>query len=391
MGRKSKIKPGAKVVVVGCGGNIGSHLLPHLARMEGIERVTLIDQDVYERKNLTSQNITYQDIGRPKVTVQAERFRQINQGAPVEALFDAAQNLALGKLRGDLIVGCLDNNAARLYLSEASWRLGGIPYIDAGVQGKGFLARVNIYKPGVHAPCLECAWDSRDYEKIQHIHPCQDGEAPPEATNSPSSLGSVAASLQAIECWKVLTGQWERAVVGRQVLIDVLNHKHYLSSFRRRPHCRFDHEIWKVEQLGSGPGEMSLGRAMALGCGSSDPTSSTSLRYEGLGTFVKRLSCPSCRAEKMLLHLTHRLRPQQTACRHCGSRMAATGFDLLNTLEASRLSACLLHRSLESLGFMPEDVFTVTGPKGEGHYQMGAGQSAKEKRSRRLGQNQINH
>jgi len=70
--------------------------------------------------------------------------------------------------------------------------------------------------------------------------------------------------------------------------------------------------------------------------------------------------------------------------------MAATGFDLLNTLEASRLSPRVLHRSLESLGFTSDDVFTVTGPNGEGHYQMGAGQSAKEKRSRRLGQNQIN-
>jgi molybdopterin/thiamine biosynthesis adenylyltransferase len=387
MGRNRKFKPGAKVVVVGCGGNIGSHLVPHLARMADVGGVTLIDQDVYEEKNLMSQNITFEDIGRPKVTVQAERFRQINERVPVEALFDVAQNLALGKLRGDVIVGCLDNNAARLYLSEASWRLGGIPYIDAGVQGEGFLARVNIYKPGVHAPCLECAWDSRDYERIQHTYPCQDGGASPGATNSPSSLGSMAASLQAIECWKVLTGLWEQAAVGRQVLIDALNHKHYLSSLRRSAHCRFDHEIWKVEQLSSGPGGMSLGQALTIGCGSSDPTSSAGLRVEGLGTFMNGLSCSSCGVERALLHLQHRLKPQQMVCRHCGSRMAAAGFDMFDTLNTARLSPPLLRRSLESLGFMPDDVFTVAGPKGERHFQIGSGKPAKGKRSRRQVQN----
>src|SRR6185295_15243005 len=38
------------VVVVGAGGNIGSHAVPHLGRMAGVRRVVLIDRDVYEKK-----------------------------------------------------------------------------------------------------------------------------------------------------------------------------------------------------------------------------------------------------------------------------------------------------------------------------------------------------
>ena len=42
------------VIVVGCGGNIGSHLLTHLARMAIVDRIVLIDKDTYEERNLLS-------------------------------------------------------------------------------------------------------------------------------------------------------------------------------------------------------------------------------------------------------------------------------------------------------------------------------------------------
>src|SRR5205823_9529388 len=65
------------VTVVGAG-DIGTHLLPHLARMWGVRRVTVIDRDRYEEKNLTSQNITRRDVGKRKAMVQASRLRRIN-------------------------------------------------------------------------------------------------------------------------------------------------------------------------------------------------------------------------------------------------------------------------------------------------------------------------
>ena len=39
---------GSSVTVVGAGGNIGSHLVPHLVRGEPISRVVLIDPDLYD-------------------------------------------------------------------------------------------------------------------------------------------------------------------------------------------------------------------------------------------------------------------------------------------------------------------------------------------------------
>ena len=53
------------VTLIGAGGNIGSHLVPHLGRMPGVERITLVDRDIYEERNLFSQDILPGDIARP--------------------------------------------------------------------------------------------------------------------------------------------------------------------------------------------------------------------------------------------------------------------------------------------------------------------------------------
>lgn len=60
---------GKHVVVVGAGGNIGSHLVPSLARLTAVACITLIDRDIYEEANLRSQNITARDLDKAKATV----------------------------------------------------------------------------------------------------------------------------------------------------------------------------------------------------------------------------------------------------------------------------------------------------------------------------------
>ena len=39
---------GKSVTVIGAGGNVGSHLTPHLVRTPGVGRVTLVDRDRYD-------------------------------------------------------------------------------------------------------------------------------------------------------------------------------------------------------------------------------------------------------------------------------------------------------------------------------------------------------
>ena len=350
------------IVVVGAGGNIGSHLVSHLARMPDVSHITLIDKDVYEPKNLTSQDIDPRDIGKPKTIVQARRLTRINPQLWVEPIAGAVECVPLGKLRGDVILSCLDSRSARQHVNQFAWRLG-VPLIDAGVDAGGLLARINVYVPEPGKPCLECAWDDRDYEALEQTYPCdnlgqnlgQGRAANTTATNAPSSLGALAASLQAIECQKLLLGQTGCVAIGKQVLIDATHHRHYVTSYRRNPDCRFgSHDVWDIRPLKS-----SLTLREALNLAPSDGTNgSASLQLEGK-PFVTKLTCSGCGRIKCILHLECSLRDIDKTCAHCGQRMMAAGFDLLERLNAGCVPRPALTSSLRKLGLRPNDVFSV--------------------------------
>ena len=366
----SQKKPGKSVVVVGAGGNIGSHLVPHLGRMPQIGRVTLIDKDVYEAGNLRSQDINARDVGKLKALVQARKLRQINPALCVEAISDAVERVPLGVLRADVILGCLDSRIARQHVNQFAWRLG-VSLVDAGVEAGGLLARVNVYVPGADSPCLECAWDDRDYEALEQIYACHGVTASVAATNAPSGLGALAASLQAIECQKLLSGQTERAAVSKQVLVDALYHKHFVTAFRRNPHCRFSgHEVWHIQKLNRAMEDLTLAEALQLGRVGTRESGPCALRIEGK-PIVKRLTCPACGAVRALFKLECSLRAAQTKCPKCGRRMLAAGRDVLERLSAAVVSRNVLGRSLASLGLRSGEVFSVGDGEGELHYELG--------------------
>ena len=355
------------IVVVGAGGNIGSHLVSHLARFEPVARITLIDKDRYEPANVRSQDIMPRDVGKLKAVVQARRLLRINRRLRVEAITDAVERVPLGRLRADVILACLDSRIARQHVNQFGWRLG-VPLIDAGVEAGGLLARVNVYVPGPDNPCLECAWDDRDYEALEQTYPCQGFATTIAATNAPSSLGALAAALQAIECQKLLKGEFDRVAFGKQVLIDASHHKHYVTSFRRNPNCRFSgHDVWNIQRLSCSLKEFTLDQALKLGPASVG--GSVGLSLEGK-PFVRRLACTGCGAARSLLRLECSLRDTDRTCAKCGRRMVAGGFDFLERLSRAYVSRRELGRSLKRLGLRQGDVFTIGDGVREFHYEI---------------------
>ena len=287
----------------------------------------------------------------------------------MNAIHDSVERVPLGKLRSDVILACLDSRAARQHVNQFAWRLG-VPLIDAGVEAGGMLARVNVYVPGAESPCIECAWDDRDYQALEQLYPCLKFSSGIPATNAPSSLGALAASLQAIECLKLLTGQSDRAAVGKQILLDANHHKHYITAFRRNPNCRFSgHEVWDIERLESSIEDLTLWEALGLlhqGVG----VNGSELRIEGK-SFVTRLTCPGCGKTRSLLRLGCSLRRSQTRCVKCGRCMITPGFDSLERLSADVVPRSALSRSLRSLGLRRGEVFSVSGEQGEIHFEIG--------------------
>jgi hypothetical protein len=162
--------PGATLVVLGCG-NIGSHFIPHTARMPGVGRVVLVDPDVYEEKNLSSQDIRPEDIGKPKVQVQAARLRAIQPDLDISIFQSRLEDVPLGYFEDAIAISCLDSRIARLRLNEITWRVGS-PLVDTAVDAANLLCRVSVLVPGKDNPCLECSWDDADYQLLEQVLSC---------------------------------------------------------------------------------------------------------------------------------------------------------------------------------------------------------------------------
>jgi hypothetical protein len=280
-------------------------------------------------------------VGEYKVAALARRLRVITPCLEVAALPSRIEDVPMGALRSDLFLACVDTRMARQTINEIAWRLR-TPWIDSGVLASEQLARINVYVPGVDTVCLECSWDAGDYAALETEFPCGGAVSAEQSSDTSAELASLAASLVAIECRKMLSGDLQHAAVGRQVTVDARTHRLLSTSFGRNPACRFDHKSFELEFLRCSPRRLTVGEAIAI---------TGRLRVAG-HHFARQLICPKCAYRLLGLRLN---RPKQR-CPQCGARMIAPGFDaLLEHLDAS-LPPEDLSRSLARVGLCAGDV-----------------------------------
>jgi PRTRC genetic system ThiF family protein len=112
-----------QVVLAGCGG-IGAYMAQHIARIMRVlyennaaVQFTLFDPDIVEEKNLGRQLFCDAEIGRPKAVALATRYGQA-LGLNTMAFHGEYHEGLLGGADLTVLVGCVDNAAARRTLSE---------------------------------------------------------------------------------------------------------------------------------------------------------------------------------------------------------------------------------------------------------------------------------
>ncbi len=126
----------AHVAVVGVGG-VGSWIVEALAR-SGVGALTLIDLDDVCVTNVNRQLPALEgQIGRPKVSVLAERMRLINPACRVEAVAEFFTEATADRLlapRYDFIVDAVDRRSHKARLIVGA-RDRGIPIVTVGAAG----------------------------------------------------------------------------------------------------------------------------------------------------------------------------------------------------------------------------------------------------------------
>ena len=346
-------------------GLIGRHLGPLLGSAPNVVCIRVMDRDVITE----AQAWTPANVGRLKAKVVAESIQSADQKLRIEPIVGDIEHLPLGMFRCDVLLTALDSKRARM-LANYAFRKLAIPYwIDSGVSAPS-LVRISTFAQGPTAPCYECGLDDADYASEQS-YPCQPKFTPPP-TNSPAWLGSLAASLQAAECTKLLSGRFGPADLNRELIYDTCTHRLILTRLECRTTCRLDHGALNVRPLRQSPHGITLKEAFALGPRGSKSTSHTAGSFEVPGKlFVLELACP-CGQRRPGLRLKGRIAAAALACPKCGGRMSPPGTGLTDALARDALSPRDLARPLSALGLQPADVIAVGEGRRFNFFELGS-------------------
>lgn len=150
-----------RVGIVGLGGT-GSQIVQQLTHI-GVRSFVLVEDDRTERSNiprLAGARRRDASLHRSKAAVSRRLIRRVGARTHVLSTGTLRTRRSLRELMSvDLIVGCVDNDGARLILAELS-AAHLVSYLDLGVgieteSGLGVGGRSSFYLPG--GPCLACA------------------------------------------------------------------------------------------------------------------------------------------------------------------------------------------------------------------------------------------
>lgn len=225
----------AKVLVVGAGA-LGNEVLKNLALL-GVGRIFVVDFDRIEETNLTrSVLFRRRDCGRTKAETAAAALMDLNPdcrvvGWDADVMFD----IGLGLFREmDVVIGCLDNREARLWVNRMCWRTG-IPWVDGGIQEINGV--VKVFVPPDSA-CYECAMTETDYRLINLRYSCpllkrEDllaGRVPTAPT-----ISSIIGGMQTQEALKLLHRMPVQA--GSISVFNGATNRFYTTAIQRREDC----------------------------------------------------------------------------------------------------------------------------------------------------------
>jgi molybdopterin/thiamine biosynthesis adenylyltransferase len=199
----------ARVMVVGAGA-LGNEALKNLALL-GFRNMFVIDMDTISRSNLSrSVLFSRRDAGKGKAAAAAHRTRQLCLASnPNVRHFEGDLTMDLGSgvyRRVDVVLGCLDNVAARIGTDAGCW-LFGVPWVEGGMAG--YYGNVTVFVP-IEGPCYLCTLSEADRHNERQRFSCDQRKQRYAMSNqipAVQTVSSIIAATQVQEALKLLQGQ----------------------------------------------------------------------------------------------------------------------------------------------------------------------------------------
>ncbi len=195
-----------RVAIVGVGG-LGALSAEILARL-GVGELVLFDYDTIEEANLNRLVYRTDQVGEKKVEAIRAHLRAANPDVRVTPHpFDVTDGEGLEALsaevpRCDLVLGCVDSFAVRLFLNAKCVALR-VPLIDGGASEDGINGSVHVVIPGKTA-CYRCNRPALRDPSAGRVTRRDDSGAC-HFTSLPTTM-AIVSSLQCQEALKVLLG-----------------------------------------------------------------------------------------------------------------------------------------------------------------------------------------
>lgn len=350
----------AKVLVIGAGA-IGNEVLKNLALL-GIGHIFIFDRDTIEVSNL-SRSVLYraEDSGKGKAETAAKAVSRLNQNVKTTfQMGDVTLDLGLGLLRRmDVVIGCLDNNQARLSINRACWKVGK-PWIDAGIgQLNG---QVRVFTPGTGA-CYECALSEAQFEELRV--PCNllaskyetEGKIPTTPT-----IASIMGAVQVQEALKLLDAdRWKgRTLSGREFMFNGTVGEASVVSLPPRDDC-FAHsslDLTKLVELEEASVNTTAAELLALAAKHLGQGAVVVLNYE----LCVELRCANCRTSTRMLCPERKMYREQLPCDRCGRDRYLVTTHTLGS--ATDYEENFLDTPLGDLGVPPLEIMEARGQNG---------------------------
>jgi adenylyltransferase/sulfurtransferase len=352
----------ARILVVGAGA-LGNEVLKNLA-LVGAGTVTVIDLDTVEPSNL-SRSVLFRgsDGGQPKAEVAARRAREINPGVTFVPIHgDVINDLGLGHFAdADVVIGCLDNREARLWVNRQCWKVG-TPWVDAGIQE--IQGVVKVFVPPDSA-CYECAMTRRDYELLNLRYSCPllrrdqilEGKVPTAPT-----IASMMAALEVQEALKILHGL--PVAAGSALVFNGVANQFYTTRLPRRDDC-LSHETYPEAV----PLELGHDATLAALFDAVRPVLSGPLELALDRDLVATLDCPRCQWRAEVFRPRSRLGHSDAACPQCGALAHP------ETVQTVAEDSPLVARTLAELGVPAYDIVRVDGQDASGFFLLAGDRS----------------
>jgi molybdopterin/thiamine biosynthesis adenylyltransferase len=339
----------AKILVVGAGA-LGNEVLKNLSLL-GIGKVLVIDLDEIEESNLTrSVLFRSSDKGKSKAQAAAKMLHEINPDTQVIPIHgNVMTDIGLGVFRDvDVVIGCLDNREARLWVNRCCWKVG-TPWVDGGIQEISGVAKVFVPPDSA---CYECAMTENDYRLISLRYSCpllkrEDllaGKVPTAPT-----IASMIAGLQTQEALKLLHGLPVQA--GAAMVFNGIANNFYTTHYQRREDC-LSHETYPDEislPLAASRNTLKELFAAAKGHFTQDVLLTLQLDRD----LVVALHC-NCGDTREIMQPQQLVSADEALCPKCGNTAQP---EMIHAIDQTHP---LVEKTLSSLGIPPYDMVRVT-------------------------------